>query len=133
MYPPRILTIISRVLVHLGVNMWSQQPWLSGTQWWPCHRGCWQFYYDWGWLVGGVQYTPGCMVGNVSPAGSPSGTESSSMGLSTAFHLLGYFHGLIPLAWGAYSGCWVGAVGKWAVLWVFRPFCEHFHGWLVII
>ena len=79
-------------------------------------------------LVEGVGYAPGCTVGTVSPVASPSGTESSSMGLSAGFHLLGHFHGPIPSAWGVYPGCWVVAVGRWAVLWVFRQFCGHFHG-----
>ena len=52
------------------------------------------------WLVGGVGYAPGCMVGTVSPVGSPSGTESSSMGLSAGFCLLEHFRGPIPSAWG---------------------------------
>ena len=30
MYPPRILTVDSRVWAHLGVNMWSRRPWSSG-------------------------------------------------------------------------------------------------------
>ena len=68
------------------------------------------------WLVGGVGYAPGCMVGTVSPVGSPSGTESLSMGLSAGFCLLGHVCGLIPSARGVYSGRWVVAVGKWAVL-----------------
>ena len=54
-------------------------------------------------LVGGVGYAPGCTVGTVSPVGSPSGTESSSMGL-TGFHLLGHFRGPIPSAWGFILG-----------------------------
>ena len=49
-------------------------------------------------LVGGVGYLPICMVGTVSPVGSPSGTESSSTGLSAGFRLLGHFHGPILLA-----------------------------------
>ena len=52
------------------------------------------------WLVGGVGYAPGCMVGTVSPVGLPSGSESSSMGLSTGFCLLRHFCGPIPSAWG---------------------------------
>ena len=52
------------------------------------------------WLVGGVGYAPGCTVGTVSPVGSPSGTESSSMGLSAGFRLLEHFRGPIPSAWG---------------------------------
>ena len=84
------------------------------------------------WLVGGVGYAPGCTVGTVSPVGSPSGTESSLMGLNAGFHLLGHFCGPILSAWGVYSGCWVVAVGRWAVLWVFRQFCRRFHGRLVV-
>ena len=71
-----------------------------------------------GWLVGGVGYAPGCMVGTVSPVSLPSGSESSLMGLSAGFCLLGNFYGPIPSAWGVYSGCWVVAVGRWAVWWV---------------
>ena len=71
------------------------------------------------WLVGGVGYVPICMVGTVPPVGLPSGTESSSTGLSAGFRLLGHFHGLILLAWGVYSRRWVVAVGRWAVFWVF--------------
>ena len=37
------------------------------------------------------------------------------------------------ISMGVYSGCWVVAMGRWAVLWVFRQFCGHFHGLLVII
>ena len=85
------------------------------------------------WLVGGVGYAPGCTMVTVSPVGLPSGTESSSMGLSTGFHLLGHFHGPIPSALGIYSGHWVVVVGRWEVLWVFRQFCGGFHGWLVVI
>ena len=58
----------------------------------------------WAWLVGGMGYTPGCTVGTVSPVGLPSGMESSSMGLSTEFHLLGHFCGPIPSAWGFVLG-----------------------------
>ena len=54
------------------------------------------FAVIWAWLVGGVGYAPGCTVGTVSPVGLPSGTESSSIGLSTGFHLLG----LSRLKWG---------------------------------
>ena len=75
--------------------------------------------------MGGVGYAPGCMVGTVSPVGSPSGTESLSMDLSAGFHLLGHFCGPIPSAWGVYSGCWVVAMGIWAVLWAFS--------WMVVI
>ncbi|KIJ89750.1 hypothetical protein K443DRAFT_117580, partial [Laccaria amethystina LaAM-08-1] len=39
--PPRIITVDSRVWVHLGVNMWSRRPWSSGTRWWPRRRGHW--------------------------------------------------------------------------------------------
>ena len=46
----------------------------------------------------GVGYTRGCMVGTVFPVGSPGGTESSLMGLSAGFHLLGHFRGPIPSA-----------------------------------
>ena len=68
------------------------------------------------WLVGGMGYTPDCTVGTVSPVGSPSGTESSSIGLSTGFCLLGHFPG-----------------GAGLLLWVDRQFCGRFHGWLVVI
>ena len=69
--------------------------------------------------MGGVGYAPGYTVGTVSPVGSPGGTESSSMGLSAGFRLLGHFRGPILSAWGVYPGCWVVAEGRWAVLWVF--------------
>ena len=69
--------------------------------------------------VGGMGYAPGCTVGTVSYLGSPSGTESLSMGLSAGFCLLGHFRGPIPSAWGVYSGRWVVAGGRWAVLWAF--------------
>ena len=104
----------------------------SGMQWWPLTEGDGVFAVIWAWLVGGVGYAPGCTMGTVSPAGLPSGTESLSMGLSTGFCLLGHVRGLIPSAWGVYSGCWVVAVGRWAVLWVFRQFCRRFHGRLVV-
>ena len=83
--------------------------------------------------VGGMGCAPGCTVGTVSYLGSPSGTESLSMGLSAGFCLLGHFCGPIPSAWGVYSGRWVVAGGRWAVLWVFRQFCGRFHGRLVVI
>ena len=59
------------------------------------------------WLVGGVGYAPGCTVGTVSPVGSPSGTESSPIGLSTGFRLLGHFRGgagLLPWVDGQFCG-----------------------------
>ena len=80
----------------------------------------------WAWLVGGMGYTPGCTVGTVSPVGSPSGTESLSMGLSTGFHLLGHFCGPILSAWGF-------ILGAGLLPWVDGQFCGCFHGWLVVI
>ena len=80
----------------------------------------------WTWLVGGMGYAPGCTVGTVSPVGSPSGTESSSMGLSTKFHLLGHFCGLIPSASGF-------ILGTGLLPWVDGQFCGRFHGRLIAI
>ena len=80
----------------------------------------------WAWLVGGMGYTPGCTVSTVSPVGSPSGTESSLMGLSTGFRLFGHFRGPIPSAWGF-------ILGTGLLPWVDGQFCGHFHGQLVII
>ena len=45
----------------------------------------------------------------------------------------GIFVGQFRQHGGVYSGRWVVAVGRWVVLWVFRQFCGHFHGWLVVI
>jgi len=56
-------------------------------------------------------------VGAVSPVGLLSGAGSLSMGLSTGFHLLGHFRGLILLVWVIYPGCWVVAVVLWAFSW----------------
>ena len=80
----------------------------------------------WAWLVGGMGYTPGCTVGTVSHVDSPSGTESLSMGLSTAFHLFGHFHGPILSAWGF-------ILGTGLLLWVDGQFCGCFHERLVAI
>ena len=78
------------------------------------------------WLVGGMGYAPGCTVGTVSPVGSPSGMESSSMGLSTEFRLLGHFRGPIPSAWGF-------ILGAGLLPWVDGQFCGRFHGRLIVI
>ena len=124
MYPPRILTVDGRVS-HLGVHIWSRRPWSSGTKCWP-REGDGVSAVIRAWLVGGVGYAPGCTVGTVSPVGSPSGTESSSMGLSTGFHLLGHFRGPIPSAWGF-------ILDAGLLPWVDGPFCGRFHGRLVAI
>ena len=78
------------------------------------------------WLVGGMGYAPGCTEGTVSPVGSPSGTESLSMGLNTGFCLLGHFRGPILSAWGF-------ILGTGLLPWVDGQFCGHFHGQLVVI